>query len=315
MVHTHHPDALDHPETFDEVIIEGFPHDKLEALAKAHQERVRTRRPSPRAARLIRTPGPAETTIREDQAKLSPAKQVAFRNAILQLVEEGTYLELIQHHMDMSHNMHGTMGEVGLYRFLGWHRRYLLELERELQRVDAALRPGGDRLGIPYWRWEDPFPSWLADFLPAKDPDTKSTPPGRKNAAPPSKPNGADIDIIVNQFSIQNPGLSDQNDYTRFTYGIEGWGLRPDGTSLPAHNHGHSWVGGIMNNTRTSPTDPIFWLHHAEIDRLWQIWRQKNPIPVPRLEDADRIMDPWSESYDDLLNINALGYEYDSMSL
>jgi tyrosinase len=76
MVHTLHPDALDHPETFDEVIAEGFPHDRLEALATAHRERLRARRPVPRAARLIRTPGPAETTIREDQARLSPAKQV-----------------------------------------------------------------------------------------------------------------------------------------------------------------------------------------------------------------------------------------------
>ncbi|MFK5283783.1 tyrosinase family protein, partial [Lacticaseibacillus paracasei] len=56
-----------------------------------------------------------------------------------------------------------------------------------------------------------------------------------------------------------------------------------NGTGLPAHNHGHSWIGGIMNNTVTSPTDPMFWLHHSEVDRLWQIWRQSNPAPGPNL--------------------------------
>jgi tyrosinase len=304
-----------HPKTFDEVIARGFPLKELDALAKAHAARVRGR-PAPRAARLPRTLAAVAVTQRKDQSALPADEQTAFKNAIVRLVEEGKYLELIQHHMDMSHNMHGTMGEVGLYRFLGWHRRYLLEVEKEVQRVDAILRPAAAaKLGIPYWRWEDPFPAWLAGFLPAPDPVSGAAPPPRKDAPPPDKANSADIDIIVNQFSIQQTGLTGENDYTRFTYGVEGWGLRPDGTSLPAHNHGHAWVGGIMNNTSTSPTDPIFWLHHAEVDRLWQIFRQNNPQPAPPLTGPDRIMDPWAESYDDLLDITALGYGYDSMSL
>lgn len=315
MEHSNQPGGHGHPETFDEVIARGFPHGQLGALANAHVERTR-KRPARRAAPLIRTTAAVAATIREDQGTLSPAKQTAFRNAIDQLVREGKYLALTRVHMDMSHNMHGTMGEVGLYRFLAWHRRYLVELEGELHRVDTLLRPGAaEKLGIPYWRWQDPFPTWLTGFLPAKDPNTGLTPPQRKNASPPAKANGADIDIILNQFSIQNTGLTGENDYTKFTYGIEGWGKRPDGTGLPAHNHGHSWIGGIMNNTRTSPTDPMFWLHHAEIDRLWQIWRQANSTPMPQLAGPDRIMDPWAESYDDLLDTTALGYAYDSMSL
>lgn len=304
-----------HPETFDEVIARGFPLKELDELAKAHAERTR-HRPAPRAARLPRATTAVAATVRKDQASLPAGERTAFQNAVVRLVEEGKYLELVQDHMDMSHNMHGMMGEVGLYRFLAWHRRYLVELERELQRVDATLRPGAtDKLGIPYWRWQDPFPAWMAGFLPAKDPDTGLTPPPRKNAPPPDKANAADIDIIVNQFSIQSTGLTGENDYTKFTYGVEGWGSRPDGTGLPAHNHGHSWIGGIMNNTSTSPTDPMFWLHHAEVDRLWQIWRQTNPTPAPLLTGSDRIMDPWAESYDDLLDTAALGYAYDSMSL
>jgi len=258
----------------------------------------------------------AAPVTREDQATLPDSKRSAFQNAILQLVEEGKYRELTQHHMDMSHNMHGSMGEVGFYRFLGWHRRYLVEMERELQRVDAILRPGApDRIGIPYWRWQDSFPSWMANFLPAKDPNSGLNPPARKNAEPPQKADATDIDIIVDQSAIQVTGLSGENEYTKFSYGLEGWGNRPDGTALPAHNHGHAWVGGIMNNTSTSPTDPIFWMHHAEVDRLWEIWRQANPTPAPLLSGPDRIMDPWAESYDELLDIAALGYSYDSMTL
>jgi tyrosinase len=70
-----------------------------------------------------------------------------------------------------------------------------------------------------------------------------------------------------------------------------------------------------MNNTMTSPTDPVFWMHHAEVDRLWEAWRQLNPTPGPILSGTDRVMDPWAESYDSLLNIADLGYAYDSLAL
>ena len=302
-----------HPATFEEAIARGFPLTQLEELATAQAERIRARPVAPAAPSLPEAGGAA--AVRKDEASMTAAERTAFKNAIVQLVAEGKYLQLVRHHMDMSHNMHGTMGEMGLYRFLAWHRRYLVAFERELQRVDAILRPGGTtKLGIPYWSWQDPFPAWMAGFLPARDPDTGSIPPARNNAPPTPKANASDVNIIVTRFSIQSTGLVGENDYTRFTYGIEGWGKRPDGNKLPAHNHGHSWIGGIMDNTSTSPTDPMFWLHHAEVDRLWHIWRQTNPTPTPRLTGADRIMDPWAESYDGLLDIAALGYGYDSIA-
>ncbi|HYL75341.1 MAG TPA: tyrosinase family protein [Bryobacteraceae bacterium] len=309
-----------HPQTFDEAIARGFPHKELAQLAKLHKERKAAGMVAGMAAATAAAPllpmAAAAATVRQDQASMTASDQTAFQNAIVQLVSDGTYLQLIQDHMDMSHNMHGSMGEVGLYRFLAWHRRFLVEFERQLQRADATLRPdAANTLGVPYWRWQDPFPAWMDGFLPANDPDSGDAPPPRKNAPPPDKANAADIDIIVNQFQIQTTGIAGENDYTKFTYGLEGWGLRPDGTSLPAHNHGHAWIGGIMNNTSTSPTDPIFWMHHAEVDRLWEIWRQANPTPAPPLAGSDRVMDPWAESYDDLLDIGALGYGYDSMSL
>jgi tyrosinase len=319
MDHMEHSAGHEHPATFDEIIARGFPHDKLEQLAEAHKKAI-SEQPPVHARKLFGRrmfgAAPISKVTREDQAALSPEKRTAFRNAVTRLVEEGKYLELVGYHRDMSHMMHGSMGEAGLYRFLPWHRRYLLEFERELRRVDAELRPDAtDRIGIPYWRWEHPFPEWLSDFFPASDPDTGEAPPPRKNAAPPPKANVDDIDIIINQFSIQRTRLGGENDYTKFTYGLEGWGARLDGSSLPAHNHGHAWIGGIMNNTRSSPIDPIFWLHHAGVDRLWQIWRSANPEPEPLLSGSDRIMDPWGESYDDLLDIDSLGYAYDSTSL
>lgn len=40
----------------------------------------------------------------------------------------------------------------------------------------------------------------------------------------------------------------------------------------PFHNYVHRWVSGHME-TGASPNDPIFFLHHCNIDRLWAMWQ------------------------------------------
>ncbi|KAK0721880.1 hypothetical protein B0T26DRAFT_700574 [Lasiosphaeria miniovina] len=39
------------------------------------------------------------------------------------------------------------------------------------------------------------------------------------------------------------------------------------------HTSGHFQVGTITLDVLVSPSDPIFWLHHAQIDRLYPIWQ------------------------------------------
>ncbi|KAK6505603.1 hypothetical protein TWF481_007496 [Arthrobotrys musiformis] len=45
------------------------------------------------------------------------------------------------------------------------------------------------------------------------------------------------------------------------------------------HNNLHGWIGGIghMSNIPTSAFDPIFWIHHANYDRLLALWQQTHP--------------------------------------
>ncbi|OLN87075.1 Tyrosinase 9 [Colletotrichum chlorophyti] len=42
------------------------------------------------------------------------------------------------------------------------------------------------------------------------------------------------------------------------------------------HSSGHLASGGVMRNQNSSPGDPIFFLHHANVDRLWQRWQEAN---------------------------------------
>ena len=47
------------------------------------------------------------------------------------------------------------------------------------------------------------------------------------------------------------------------------------------HGAVHNWVGGIMADIPISPTDPVFYLHHAFLDCLWEqlrsVQRKRNP--------------------------------------
>lgn len=49
-------------------------------------------------------------------------------------------------------------------------------------------------------------------------------------------------------------------------------------TQLESGPHGaiHSGIGGDMSPS-TSPNDPIFFIHHTQIDRLWWLWQQQHP--------------------------------------
>lgn len=43
---------------------------------------------------------------------------------------------------------------------------------------------------------------------------------------------------------------------------------------LGAHGSGHNSVGLTMQDVFTSPQDPVFMLHHGQIDRLWAEWQR-----------------------------------------
>ena len=44
------------------------------------------------------------------------------------------------------------------------------------------------------------------------------------------------------------------------------------------HNGVHVFVGGQMDDVPCSPSDPVFFLHHSFIDRIWEDFRQLSQV-------------------------------------
>lgn len=100
------------------------------------------------------------------------------------------------------------------------------------------------------------------------------------------------------------------------------------------HNQVHTWVGGAtaagpdggslmgtMTVPLASPNDPIFFLHHANIDRLWAEWQKTHGDDPYRPRGAahgetfpeneiDDPMRPWQATPRDVAIAAKLGYTY-----
>jgi tyrosinase len=58
---------------------------------------------------------------------------------------------------------------------------------------------------------------------------------------------------------------------------LEGWIPAEDG-GPGLHNRVHVWVGGTMESVPTAPNDPVFFIHHCYVDKLWAQWQRRWPV-------------------------------------
>jgi tyrosinase len=182
-------------------------------------------------------------------------------------------------HDDWNWCMHGN------WWFLPWHRGYLYFFERIVRKLS-----GDDTFRLPYWAWDRPgqnvlpAPFRAAKYMGTDNPLFDAT---RKvaNEGKPLRPRGSAGSFHDDWIAARGT--------SRFTTSLAArsfGGIRRPKTALPAkpestRSHGvmesrahdliHDAVGGDdgnMGDPRTAARDPIFWLHHANVDRLWNRW-------------------------------------------
>jgi tyrosinase len=218
---------------------------------------------------------------RKSQAVLTATERARFLCAFNMVNADGTLGELVDIHHD-PHAQHTSA------RLLPWHRIYLYLLEEALHNYHPDVC-------IPYWDWTKPeeqqFPSWLEGVLP-----TVVTPTRTINVVrSPGTSSG-----LASIVSGTATALA-QTTYAAFASPMNG-----------IHGSVHIWVGGTMSDASVSPADPVFWMHHANLDRLWWVWYNsaQGNHQNPALTGADAVMDPWSYTETDTRSISALGYSY-----
>ncbi len=167
--------------------------------------------------------------------------------------------------------------------FLPWHREYLRRFEAALMAVDA-------RVTLPYWNWGLADPS-ETDALFGDDrlgPREGKAATGAITSGYFSKGGRNELGWTI------HPSLRISTEDT--LQRGESWPL----TSLPAMREMLSTlalpsytdfhpeleevcgavrgvVGGHMSDDEISPNDPLFFLHHAQVDRLWALWQLRHP--------------------------------------
>jgi tyrosinase len=192
--------------------------------------------------------------------------------------------------------------------FLPWHRSMLLLLELQLQRV-----LGDTEFGLPYWDWAadgelspaqqleaplwaddcmggdgDPVASGPFAFSASGGEDAwrvrieadvngrlRSTDRGLRRArgtSVESLPSKAQVAAALRMDVYDEPPWGTTSPHFRNC--LEGW--RPLEEAPGLHNRVHVWVGGDMLPS-SSPNDPVFFLNHCNVDRIWAAWQQEHP--------------------------------------
>lgn len=142
-------------------------------------------------------------------------------------------------------NIHINRCPHGVPYFLAWHRGYLYYFERQLRAVS-----GNSGLVLPYWDY------YTSATIPAEFTDASSSNPLYVER----------LNVNVRQALTMAPFSSSLTNFQRGANNA----FEPSIENAP-HNPVHDIIGNVMS-TMHSPVDPIFWLHHANVDRLWVAW-------------------------------------------
>jgi tyrosinase len=182
--------------------------------------------------------------------------------------------------------------------FLPWHRAYLTFF-------DNAARDQNPDAILPWWDWtsdashQSGLPATYAaggaalESGPVPEINGQAARRTTRNPGPPAGlPTAAQVDDLLD--------LTDFRDFSDQLQDI--------------HDGIHGWVGGDMGSIGTSAFDPVFWAHHAMIDRIWYLWQLRhgvNNIPASYL---DKALFP-GYTVQQVLDVRSLGYDYATASV
>lgn len=226
--------------------------------------------------------------------------------------------------------------------FLPWHRMYLHFFERivraalmEVEEVSEDLR---STWALPYWNYDrgGGTAALPAAFLEPTLPDGTDNPLFTDRRDANIAAGGQLHPLAVSAARALVEGFFAHDPVPGGTVGfggpVTGWNhfdesadAAPGALEQTPHNLVHGGVGGdggLMSAFDTAPLDPVFWMHHANIDRLWVEWlkqegRENPSQPAWETEPFDFHAEDGSEvrmTAAEVVDPSALGYEYEEVA-
>jgi tyrosinase len=232
--------------------------------------------------------------------------------------------------------MHGTYN--GNYRycphgdwyFLPWHREFMMMYE------NAAIAITGKRdFALPYWDWsvDRVMPQAFTDptykgkpnplYVAGRTLNTSNWPLRDAWVAPQVLAQKVYAETNFQLFGTsRNPNQNNLD----MSWVVRGGGTQGFLEGTP-HNLIHNSIGAYMPSAG-SPRDPIFMMHHGNIDRIWAVWNALGRSNTADMTPSDRnlwlnmyfkdnYLSPTGQTYSayprDLQDIRALGYTYPNL--
>lgn len=204
----------------------------------------------------------------------------------------------------------------GSWYFLPWHRGYLGCFEAIVRETIRGLGGPADRWALPFWDYSDTTnqfarlvrPEFLEANLPDGTPNALFQNVRRAPFTPRQTPLGRAGDFGLDALEVRlaaltQPSYSAPANVPSFGGGVTGFshgGSQGTTGQLEASPHGDVhmavgfdertrqgfWMGGF----NTAGLDPLFWLHHCNLDRLWDVWianRHSNPTDARWLRPSN----------------------------
>jgi len=197
------------------------------------------------------------------------------------------YEDMVRLHQMYTPNVHGNR------KFLLWHRYYLWTFE-QLLRTDCgytAPMPWFDEtkysgrfsqssiFSNAYFGSINIHGACVTDGQFAGL--TLNIGPGSGNQPHCLARNG-DGSLTANTNSAMVNACNARSDYADMAACAEGGG----------HAWGHNGIGAVMAEVYASPGDPVFWLHHAFIDRNFRVWQNQDSSRTTSIDGTDAFGNP-----------------------
>ncbi|XP_060063788.1 uncharacterized protein LOC132544232 [Ylistrum balloti] len=230
--------------------------------------------------------------VRQEYRRLTDTQRRNYHRAIQMLKADSS---IYPNRYDALANLHQKLGDDIHHgaAFLGWHRVMLIIYENALrQKVPTVI--------LPYWdsrmdeRLTNPSLSvmWTGEFVGngfgrvANGPfaywQTPSGPLVRNLGQEGQLLSNRETQAILSRVRMSD--ITEPHAQPPFDFEIR-------------HGEVHKWVGGIMAPAEHSAFDPIFFLHHAFVDYLWELFRvNQRRAGVDPTKDYPRRFGPASQS-------------------